>query len=105
MCGITGVLTFSRVNNISLFEIAHKMIDTLIHRGPDNRGVWIDEERGIALGHRRLSIVDPSPAGHQTMKSRRERYVIVFNGKVYNHESIRKELLEQDGTITFRGHS
>jgi asparagine synthase (glutamine-hydrolysing) len=79
------------------------MADQLVHRGPDDSGVWVDGEAGIALGFRRLSIVDLSPAGHQPMTSSSGRYVIVFNGEVYNFGELRRDL-ESRGH-SFRGHS
>lgn len=78
------------------------MSATLIHRGPDDGGVWLDCEAGIALSHRRLSIQDISPAGHQPMKSPSARFMIVFNGEIYNHLAIRKELASFE---PWRGHS
>jgi asparagine synthase (glutamine-hydrolysing) len=79
------------------------MADQLAHRGPDDSGVWVDAEAGIALGFRRLAIVDLSPAGHQPMTSANGRYIIVFNGEVYNFGELRKDLeLLGHG---FRGHS
>jgi asparagine synthase (glutamine-hydrolysing) len=79
------------------------MTDRLVHRGPDDSGVWVDAEPGIALGFRRLAIVDLSPAGHQPMVSPDGRYVIVFNGEVYNFKELRKDL-ESRGH-DFRSHS
>jgi asparagine synthase (glutamine-hydrolysing) len=79
------------------------MTDQLIHRGPDDAGTWVDSDAGVALGSRRLAIVDLSPAGHQPMLSFSERYVIVFNGEVYNFCELRQEL-EPKGH-KFRGHS
>jgi asparagine synthase (glutamine-hydrolysing) len=79
------------------------MTNTLRHRGPDDSDVWLDQKAGIGLGHQRLSILDLSPAGHQPMRSSDERYVIVFNGEIYNFESLRKELLVFKHA--FRGHS
>jgi asparagine synthase (glutamine-hydrolysing) len=79
------------------------MADQLIHRGPDDSGVWVDAEAGVALGFRRLAIVDLSPTGHQPMTSSSGRYVMVFNGEVYNFGELRKDL-ESRGH-GFRGHS
>jgi len=68
------------------------MADALVHRGPDDVGVWADESASIVLAHRRLSILDLSPAGHQPMVSPSSRYVIAFNGEIYNHLELRREL-------------
>jgi len=68
------------------------MADALVHRGPDDRGTWADEQSGIALGFRRLAILDLSPAGHQPMLSRDDRYVVVYNGEIYNYQELRAEL-------------
>ena len=87
MCGITGVL--GKVEGQGLKQSVRHMADTLHHRGPDDGGVWADEAAGIALGHRRLSILDLSPAGHQPMVSACGRYVIAFNGEIYNHLELR----------------
>lgn len=83
------------------------MAGTLVHRGPDSHGTWVDRAAGIALGFRRLAIVDLSAAGNQPMVSASGRYVIVFNGEIYNFLDLRKEL-ESAGTnegIYFKGHS
>jgi asparagine synthase (glutamine-hydrolysing) len=79
------------------------MRDRLAHRGPDDSGVWSDPEAGVCLGFRRLSIIDLSAAGHQPMASATGRYEIVFNGEIYNFESLRRQL--QDDGASFRGHS
>jgi asparagine synthase (glutamine-hydrolysing) len=79
------------------------MVNTLRHRGPDDVGAWVDAEGGIALGHRRLSIVDLSPEGHQPMHSPCGRYVISFNGEIYNFQELRHEL--EGFGYGFRGHS
>lgn len=81
------------------------MTRTIVHRGPDSDGHWIDETCGVALGHRRLAIVDLSLAGHQPMHSASGRFVIVFNGEIYNHLDIRAELLSEGYANTWRGHS
>ena len=80
------------------------MVATLQHRGPDDEGIWLDPEAGIALGHRRLSVIDLSAAGHQPMVSHSGRYVLTFNGEIYNHADLRAEL-ESEGSNGWRGHS
>ena len=103
MCGIAGFLS-RRIGSHAQFQsIAAAMSGTLQHRGPDDEGIWIDPEAGVALVHRRLSIVDLSQAGHQPMVSADGRYVIIYNGEVYSHEDIRPSLLARG--CTFRGHS
>lgn len=78
------------------------MTNTMIHRGPDDSGTWTDLDAGIALGHRRLSIIDLSPLGHQPMHSHSERYVMAYNGEIYNFKAIKKEL---GNNINWRGES
>ena len=99
MCGIAGYWSASGGT-----VDATPMATALTHRGPDDGGVWADTSAGIALAHRRLSIIDLSPAGHQPMTSPCGRYVIVFNGEIYNHCDLRHEL-EASGSIAWRGHS
>jgi asparagine synthase (glutamine-hydrolysing) len=104
MCGITGFLTDAgRFDAPALRSIAQRMSDTLRHRGPDDAGVWVDPAVGAALGHRRLSIQDLSAAGKQPMVSACGRYIITYNGEVYNFPALRAEL-EARGQ-SFRGHS
>ena len=79
------------------------MADTLTHRGPDDSGAWVDPNAGIALGFRRLAILDLSPTGHQPMHSADSRYVLIFNGEIYNYRELRVEL-EHLG-CRFRGTS
>ena len=106
MCGIAGFLDLKRVSRDPEADL-RRMTDTLVHRGPDDQGCWSDPASGIALGHRRLSILDLSPSGHQPMLSASGRYVIVFNGEIYNFGELRKELDAKPGTPSFgwRGHS
>ncbi|MBT7753092.1 MAG: asparagine synthase (glutamine-hydrolyzing), partial [Gammaproteobacteria bacterium] len=87
-------------------EVVSSMNSTLTHRGPDDKGLWIDNDEGIALGHRRLSILDLSTAGHQPMHSLSNRFTMVFNGEIYNHLEIRKELESSKANIFhWKGHS
>lgn len=104
MCGIAGFWnTSQQFNNSHLENIIRQMSNTLIHRGPDDGGIWVDAEVGIALGHRRLAILDLSVEGHQPMVSADGRYIIVFNGEIYNFLELRSQL-ESVG-YKFRGHS
>ena len=103
MCGIAGVLSSTAGSREQLERDAVAMAESLAHRGPDDHGIWSDSGVGIALTHRRLSIVDLSPAGHQPMTSAGGRFVITYNGEVYNHHELRPEL-EARG-VRFRGHS
>jgi len=77
----------------------------LLHRGPDDRGTWVDAETGIALGHRRLAILDLSPHGHQPMLSHGGRYIIVFNGEIYNYRALRGELEKSGFECAWKGYS
>jgi asparagine synthase (glutamine-hydrolysing) len=80
------------------------MADTLSHRGPDDAGIWTDSDAGIAIAHRRLSIIDPSPAGHQPMLSSCGRFVLSFNGEIYNHLPLRRQL-DAERAAEWRGRS
>ena len=104
MCGIAGFLNgASNELTRDLGEISSAMDISLQHRGPDDHGVWIDESAGVALVHRRLSILDLSPAGHQPMISADGRFVIIYNGEVYSYQPIAAELAASG--LKFRGHS
>ena len=103
MCGVTGILGDGARNS----EFLARMTGRLEHRGPDDEGLWSDPEAGIAFGHRRLSIVDLSPAGHEPMHSASGRLTVTFNGEIYNHQAIR-ERLEGEGRTPpggWRGYS
>lgn len=102
MCGITGF--FSKHTAFSESVCQH-MVSKLNHRGPDSKGVWFDSQSGIALGHSRLAILDLSVAGHQPMESACKRFVLVFNGEIYNHLVIRKKLIREGYAFSWRGHS
>lgn len=104
MCGITGFLdTKAKTPHAEMLRLATSMADRLRERGPDSGGAWADERAGIAFGHRRLSIIDLSPAGHQPMVSASGSSVLCYNGEIYNADEIRP-LLQARG-IVFRGHS
>lgn len=107
MCGLAGFLDVSRAaTEPALRATALAMADAIEHRGPDDREAWADPEAGIALGFRRLAIVDLTPEGRQPMHSACGRFVLVFNGEIYNHAAIRRELAEApDGGPRYRGHS
>jgi asparagine synthase (glutamine-hydrolysing) len=106
MCGIAGI--FSGVADTNQNQLRHnatQMADAILHRGPDDGDVWIDDASKLALAHRRLSIVDLSAAGHQPMHSACGDYVFVFNGEIYNHLALRKELEVLGVVQSWRGHS
>lgn len=106
MCGIVGFLELSRhTGHNELQSTVMQMADAIRHRGPDDQGVWVDTTINIALGHRRLSILDLSPEGHQPMHSANGRYVVVFNGEIYNFRLIQKELENIGAAPVWRGHS
>ena len=102
MCGITGIWTAGAAWRPQ--SIIDTMTDRLAHRGPDGRGVWADEDAGVALGHRRLAILDLSADGAQPMTSASGRYVLVYNGEIYNFRDLRRELLRHRDH-PFRGTS
>lgn len=103
MCGLTGIFTSRPFTRESLEEAVRTMASTLVHRGPDDPGHWTDPSVRIALGFRRLSILDLTPEGHQPMKSASERFVVVFNGEVYNYRELRLEL--EGFGVRFHGRS
>ncbi|MFK2875922.1 asparagine synthase (glutamine-hydrolyzing) [Rhodanobacter hydrolyticus] len=105
MCGVAGFWQPGGGTRDSLLEQVRSMSTRLIHRGPDDGGNWCDESAGIALAQRRLSIQDLSPAGHQPMLSACGRYVVVFNGEIYNHLDLRQRLLAEGAAPAWRGHS
>ncbi len=104
MCGITGFFAPSGLAP-NAAALARRMGDSLAHRGPDGHGEWLDPEAGIALAHRRLAIVDLSPAGAQPMHSADGRWVLSFNGEIYNHQALRTQLQSQGQAPAWRGHS
>ena len=105
MCGIAGLWRPTAGGAEELALGAERMAQALRHRGPDDKGVWVDTASGLALGHRRLAILDLSGAGHQPMVSASGRYVIAFNGEIYNHLALRAELETAGCAPAWRGHS
>ncbi|MGQ0715399.1 MAG: asparagine synthase (glutamine-hydrolyzing) [Gemmatimonadaceae bacterium] len=103
MCGLAGLWTTGGGSVEALRADAGRMIAPLVHRGPDDEGIWADASAGIALGFRRLAIVDRSPHGHQPMSSPSGRFTMVFNGEVYNAATLARELAAYG--YRFRGHS
>ncbi|MDQ1509714.1 MAG: hypothetical protein QOG50_1558 [Actinomycetota bacterium] len=104
MCGIAGFVDLRAARTAGeLSEIATRMATALLHRGPDDAGVWVEPESGVALGFRRLSVIDLTPTGAQPMVSADGRFVLVFNGEIYNHNVLRADL-ERAG-VTLRGRS
>jgi asparagine synthase (glutamine-hydrolysing) len=104
MCGLVGyIVRGSQVMRAA--DALSGMSTCLAHRGPDDAGEWIDPDAGVALGHRRLAIVDLSPAGHQPMHSADGRLVVAFNGEIYNHLDLREELAAAGHAPAWRGHS
>ena len=105
MCGFTGFLAETVSNWANVDALLLAMTERISNRGPDSADVWHDESSGIGLGHRRLAVIDLSPAGAQPMHSADGRYVIAFNGEIYNHFKIRAELELSGLAPTWRGHS
>lgn len=101
MCGLAGCFHRHEESSASLHETVARMTGPLAHRGPDDSGVWVDDSARVGLGHRRLSIIDLSAEGHQPMASPGGRFVMVYNGEVYNHLALRANL----GDVQWRGHS
>jgi asparagine synthase (glutamine-hydrolysing) len=103
MCGFAGLLTTRASRRADIPTALERLIQPILHRGPDASGVWHDPEAGVGLGFRRLAILDLSPAGEQPMRSVSSRYTIIFNGEIYNHRALRSELAALGHR--FRGHS
>ncbi|MDX9753375.1 MAG: asparagine synthase (glutamine-hydrolyzing) [bacterium] len=104
MCGITGFINSHADQTADALRPAIlAMTEALAHRGPDDAGYWIDPAQAIALGHRRLAILDLSPEGHQPMHSASGRFVMVYNGEIFNYRTIRDELIQRG--YSFRGGS
>jgi asparagine synthase (glutamine-hydrolysing) len=102
MCGFVG---YWRQSGVCDERILHRMSKQILHRGPDDAGIWLDREGGVAFAHRRLAVLDLSLAGHQPMVSSNGRWVVVFNGEIYNHQQIRLRLESQAVGTIWRGNS
>jgi asparagine synthase (glutamine-hydrolysing) len=96
MCGFSGFISTKPILLNNAKSVLSGMTNAIQHRGPDDEGAWVDESAGIALGFRRLSVLDLSQAGHQPMKSLSGRYVMTFNGEIYNHLELRKLLCQKE---------
>lgn len=105
MCGIVGAMVFKGSSFAITEQYINQMRDTMVHRGPDGAGTWIDEDGKLGLGHRRLSIIDLSNAAAQPMSNQDETLWISFNGEIYNHAEIRSELLKIGGYTWKTDHS
>jgi asparagine synthase (glutamine-hydrolysing) len=106
MCGLVGYLGGAEhVGMADHLAALKRMSDRIVARGPDSEGQWADEAARIGLGHRRLAVVDLSPAGQQPMHSPSGRYVIAYNGEIYNHLGLRKQLAGTGQAPSWRGHS
>ena len=108
MCGLAGILMAGGTGGAAAeaaLAACRAMTDAIRRRGPDDEGHWMDGAAGIVLGHRRLSILDLSPAGHQPMHSPSGRFVLAFNGEIYNHLDLRRALDEAGRAPAWRGHS
>lgn len=103
MCGFCGYINLKPASLPE--EVIVSMTDQIHHRGPDDQGYWQDEKAGVSLGHRRLSIIDISPEGHQPMHSASGRFVLAYNGEIYNFKDIKKELENGGLAPEWRGHS
>ena len=104
MCGISGFIDLKgNIAKEQLEKIIISMNDKVVHRGPDSSGTWVDTDNSLALGHRRLSIIDLSDTGHQPMVSPSGRYIITYNGEIYNFQIIKTQLLSKK--YKFKGTS
>lgn len=106
MCGLVGFLAApGHFDRMDAEQLLVRQAECIVSRGPDDFGMWSDPDTGVHLAHRRLAILDLSPAGHQPMQCSSGRYVLVFNGEIYNHLALRAELEKQGNASPWRGHS
>ncbi|AUR53124.1 asparagine synthase (glutamine-hydrolyzing) [Aquella oligotrophica] len=102
MCGIAGIFFTEKLDshtNLDVQKTIQEMTDAIEHRGPDSSGIWINQNKSTALGHRRLSIRDLSPTGHQPMHSSCDRFIIVYNGEIYSHNEIGADLISKNRSV------
>jgi asparagine synthase (glutamine-hydrolysing) len=105
MCGIAGLMRVGGLRSPADRELIDRMIARLHHRGPDGMGIWADSGAGIVFGHRRLAVLELSAAGEQPMVSASGRFVLTFNGEIYNHLEMRVMLAQAGESVAWRGHS
>ena len=105
MCGIAGFVGGRWSSRGEITATLTRMNSCIRHRGPDHSNIWIDEAARVAFAHNRLAIVDLSPAGNQPMTSPSDRYVIIYNGELYNHHEVRDELMQSGMAVPWKGHS
>ena len=106
MCGISGIWNSYKESKTDLLIKSKSMSDSLLHRGPDDSGLWANEANSISLSHRRLSILDLSKTGTQPMISSNKRFILTFNGEIYNHKDLRKDInKEYNYSLKWRGSS
>ncbi|MGH7066772.1 MAG: asparagine synthase (glutamine-hydrolyzing) [Acetobacteraceae bacterium] len=106
MCGLVGLIAPSCFHDeTAVAQLVTRMRDRLVHRGPDDAGLWIDASGGAALGFRRLSIIDVSSAGHQPMLSGDDRFAVIMNGEIYNFQDLKRDIESVSGARNWRGHS
>ena len=106
MCGIAGFIQSQRSNiNINYNVVASEMARAIQHRGPDNKGVWFDNVLKVAMAYQRLAVLDLTENGNQPMKSQSGRWIIVYNGEIYNHLQLRKDLVDAGFKVAWKGFS
>ena len=105
MCGFAGFVDHRGIDEQYGSQIGRAMANEIIHRGPDSEGVWVEPKNGVVFAHRRLAILDLSYEGHQPMTSSNGRYVIIYNGEIYNHLELRKQMQDEFSPLNWRGSS
>src|SRR5437868_10997416 len=105
MCGIAGFVGGDWPNADAARAVLERMTASLRHRGPDRSNIWLDPGSNIGFAHTRLAIVDLSAAGDQPMRSHSGRYLIIYNGEIYNHQQMRQEMTDAGSAPNWAGHS